>query len=39
LNYPLGASIAFVMLALFAVTVVVLRLAMRAAGLLPEHTG
>ena len=39
LNYPLGASIAFVMLALFAVVVVALRLAMRAAGLLPEHTG
>jgi spermidine/putrescine transport system permease protein len=39
LNYPLGASIAFVMLALFAVFVVVLRLAMRGVGLLPEHTG
>jgi len=39
LNYPLGASIAFVMLALFAVAAVVLRIAMRAAGLLPEHTG
>ncbi|HTG48218.1 MAG TPA: ABC transporter permease [Actinomycetota bacterium] len=39
LNYPLGASIAFVMLALFAAVVVLLRLGMRAAGLLPEHTG
>ena len=39
LNYPLGAAIAFVMLALFLVVVVVLRLGMRAAGLLPRHTG
>ena len=39
LNYPLGAAIAFVMLALFLVIVVVFRLLMRAAGLLPEHTG
>jgi len=39
LNYPLGAAIAFVMLALFLVIVLVFRVAMRAAGLLPEHTG
>ncbi len=39
LNYPLGASIAFVMLAVFLVVVVALRLAMRSAGLLPRHTG
>jgi len=39
LNYPLGAAIAFVMLALFLAIVVVFRVAMRAAGLLPEHTG
>jgi spermidine/putrescine transport system permease protein len=39
LNYPLGAAIAFVGLALFLVIVVVLRAAMKAAGLLPEHTG
>jgi spermidine/putrescine transport system permease protein len=39
LNYPLGAAIAFTMLAVFAVLVVVLRLTMRAFGLLPEHTG
>jgi spermidine/putrescine transport system permease protein len=39
LNYPLGAAIAFVMLALFLVVVVGLRLGMRATGLLPQHTG
>ncbi len=39
LNYPLGAAIAFVMLAIFLVLVVLFRLGMRAAGLLPEHTG
>jgi spermidine/putrescine transport system permease protein len=39
LNYPLGAAIAFVMLALFLVMVVMLRLGMRGAGLLPRHTG
>ncbi len=39
LNYPLGAAIAFVMLALFLVLVLLFRLTMRAAGLLPEHTG
>lgn len=39
LNYPLGAAIAFVMLALFLVLVVLFRLAMRVGGLLPEHTG
>ncbi len=39
LNYPLGAAIAFVMIALFLVLVVCLRLGMRAAGLLPRHTG
>ena len=39
LNYPLGAAIAFVMLALFLIFVVVLRLGMRTAGLLPRHTG
>lgn len=39
LNYPLGAAIAFVMLALFLVLVLMVRLTMRAAGLLPEHTG
>jgi spermidine/putrescine transport system permease protein len=39
LNYPLGAAIAFVMLAMFLVVVVLFRLTMRAAGLLPEHTG
>jgi spermidine/putrescine transport system permease protein len=39
LNYPLGAAIAFVMLALFVALVVLLRLGMRSAGLLPEHTG
>jgi spermidine/putrescine transport system permease protein len=39
LNYPLGAAIAFVMLALFLVLVVLFRLGMRAANLLPEHTG
>ena len=40
LNYPLGAAIAFVMLALFAGRwSSLLRLGMRAAGLLPEHTG
>ena len=39
LNYPLGAAIAFVGLALFLVVVIVLRVAMRAGGLLPEHTG
>ena len=39
LNYPLGAAIAFVMLALFLVLVVLLRLGMRAGGLLPRHTG
>jgi spermidine/putrescine transport system permease protein len=38
LNYPLGAAIAFVMLAMFAVVIVVLRVSMRAAGLLPRHT-
>src|SRR5207344_2326280 len=38
LNYPLGAAIAFVMLALFLVLVALLRLAMRAGGLLPRHT-
>jgi spermidine/putrescine transport system permease protein len=37
LNYPLGAAIAFVMLAMFLAVVVVLRLSMRAAGLLPRH--
>jgi ABC-type spermidine/putrescine transport system permease subunit I len=39
LNYPLRAAIAFVMLALFVVLVVLFRLGMRAANLLPEHTG
>jgi spermidine/putrescine transport system permease protein len=39
LNYPLGAAIAFVMLTLFLVLVLLFRLTMRAAGLLPEHTG
>jgi spermidine/putrescine transport system permease protein len=39
LNYPLGAAIAFVMLALFLVVVVLLRIGMRTAGLLPRHTG
>ena len=39
LNYPLGAAIAFVMLALFLVLVVLFRLAMKAGGLLPGHTG
>jgi spermidine/putrescine transport system permease protein len=39
LNYPLGAAIAFVMLAIFLVVVMALRLGMRAAGLLPRHTG
>ena len=39
LNYPLGAAIAFVMLAVFAVLVVLLRVGMRSAGLLPRHTG
>jgi spermidine/putrescine transport system permease protein len=39
LNYPLGAAIAFVMLAIFLVLVVLFRLSMRLAGLLPEHTG
>lgn len=38
LNYPLGAAIAFVMLALFLVLVVLFRVSMRAAGLLPTHT-
>jgi spermidine/putrescine transport system permease protein len=39
LNYPLGAAIAFVMLAAFLVLVVLFRLTMRSVGLLPEHTG
>ena len=39
LNYPLGAAIAFVMLALFVVLVMLFRIGMRAANLLPEHTG
>ncbi len=39
LNYPLGAAISFVALALFVILVVILRLAMKLAGLLPEHTG
>jgi spermidine/putrescine transport system permease protein len=39
LNYPLGAAIAFVMLALFVLFVVLFRLAMKAVGFLPEHTG
>jgi ABC-type spermidine/putrescine transport system, permease component I len=39
LNYPLGAAIAFVMLSLFLVLVALFRLGMRAANLLPEHTG
>lgn len=39
LNYPLGAAIAFVMIGLFLVMVAALRLSMRAAGLLPRHTG
>lgn len=39
LNYPLGAAIAFVMLALFLALVVMLRLGMRAVGFLPRHTG
>ena len=39
LNYPLGAAMAFVMLALFLVLVVLLRIGMRVAGLLPRHTG
>jgi spermidine/putrescine transport system permease protein len=39
LNYPLGAAIAFVMLAVFLVLVVALRAGMRSAGLLPRHTG
>jgi spermidine/putrescine transport system permease protein len=39
LNYPLGAAIAFVMLALFLLLVALLRVGMRAAGLLPRHTG
>jgi spermidine/putrescine transport system permease protein len=39
LNYPLGAAIAFVMLTLFLVLVVLLRIGMRTAGLLPRHTG
>jgi spermidine/putrescine transport system permease protein len=39
LNYPLGAAIAFVMLTVFLALVVVLRFGMRAAGLLPRHTG
>lgn len=39
LNYPLGAAMAFVMLACFLVLVVLLRLGMRAGGLLPRHTG
>jgi spermidine/putrescine transport system permease protein len=38
LNYPLGAATAFVMFVLFAVVVVVLRVSMRAGGLLPRHT-
>jgi spermidine/putrescine transport system permease protein len=37
LNYPLGAAIAFVMLAIFLVLIVLFRLTMRAVGLLPEH--
>ncbi len=39
LNYPLGAAMAFVMLSLFAMLVLLLRVGMRAAGLLPRHTG
>jgi spermidine/putrescine transport system permease protein len=39
LNYPLGAAIAFVMLAMFVVLVLLLRLMLRVSGLLPEHTG
>jgi spermidine/putrescine transport system permease protein len=39
LNYPLGAAIAFVMITLFLIVVLALRLGMRAAGLLPRHTG
>jgi spermidine/putrescine transport system permease protein len=39
LNYPLGAAIAFVMLAGFLVLVALFRLCMRSVGLLPEHTG
>jgi ABC-type spermidine/putrescine transport system permease subunit I len=39
LNYPLGAAIAFVMLGLFLALVVLLRVGMRLAGLLPRHTG
>jgi spermidine/putrescine transport system permease protein len=39
LNYPLGAAISFVALFMFAIAVVVLRFAMKLAGLLPEHTG
>jgi spermidine/putrescine transport system permease protein len=38
LNYPLGASIAFVMLGLFLLIVVALRVTMKAGSLLPEHT-
>jgi len=38
LNYPLGAATAFVMFVLFAIVVVVLRVSMRAGGLLPRHT-
>jgi spermidine/putrescine transport system permease protein len=37
LNDPLGAAIAFVMLAVFAVLVLVLRAGMRSAGLLPRY--
>jgi spermidine/putrescine transport system permease protein len=39
LNYPLGASIAFVASVLFVILVVVLRFGMKLVGLLPEHTG
>ena len=39
LNYPLGAAIAFVGLALFVVVAILLRVGMRVGGLLPEHTG
>jgi spermidine/putrescine transport system permease protein len=37
LNYPLGAAIAFVMLAVFGVLVLLLRAGMRSAGLLPRY--
>jgi spermidine/putrescine transport system permease protein len=39
LNYPLGAAIAFVMLTVFVAVVILLRIGMRFAGLLPRHTG